>query len=143
MANSELPVLGDRNLYPSDDVLSSIIGDKKIVWQKIMSFANENFKGITEEWRYYNDGKQWLFKLQYRKKTVFWVGVLKDTFRITFYFGNKAEPVILNSGLPQKIKDDFSAAKSFGTLRPVTITISGTNDLDVIYELIRLKTSLK
>ena len=143
MAEREIPVLGDKNIFPSDDVLSSIIGDKKIVWQKIMSFANENFKGISEEWRYYNDGKQWLFKLQYRKKTVFWVGVLKDTFRITFYFGNKAEPVILNSSLPQNIKDDFSAAKSFGTLRPVTITISGTNDLDVICELIRLKTSLK
>jgi hypothetical protein len=30
--------------------------------------------------------------MQQKKKTIFWVGVLKDTFRITFYFGNKAEP---------------------------------------------------
>ena len=96
MSESEKLVLGDKNIFPSDDILFSIIGDKKVVWEKVMSYVNENYKNITSEWRYYNDGKQWLFKMQQKKKTIFWIGVLKDTFRITFYFGNKAEPVINN-----------------------------------------------
>ena len=143
MAESEKLVLGDKNIFPSDDILFSIFGDKKVVWEKIMSYVNENYKNITSEWRYYNDGKQWLFKMQQKKKTIFWVGVLKDTFRITFYFGNKAEPVIVNSNLPAKIKDDFLYGKQFGSIRAISTTITGPGDLEDIYKLIDLKTKLK
>lgn len=143
MTERELPVLGDKNIFPSDDVIFTLIGDKKIIWETILDHANNNYKDIISEWRYYNDGKQWLFKLQHKKKTVFWAGVLKDTMRITFYFGNKAEPLILNSSLPEKIKDNFTSAKGFGTLKPVTIPLHGHEDLAIIYELIKLKTSLK
>jgi hypothetical protein len=143
MAEPEKLVLGDKSVYPSEDIIFSIIGDKKIVWQKIMNFVNQNYKEITEEWRYYNDGKQWLFKIQLKKKTIFWIGVLQYTFRITFYFGNKAEPIILNSNLPEKIKDDFVSGKKYGNIRAITIRISGTDDLDNIYKLIDLKAKIK
>jgi hypothetical protein len=143
MAESEKPVLGDKNIYPSDDILFSIIGDKRVVWEKILSYADENCKNITTEWRYYNDGKQWLFKMQQKKKTLFWTSVLKDTFRITFYFGDKAEPLIEESNLPQNIKDGFRDARRYGAIRPVTTIITGVHDLENIFQLIDIKTKLK
>ncbi len=143
MAESEKLVLGDKSVYPSDEILSSIFGDKMIIWQKIISYVKDNYKDITEEWRYYIDGKQWLFKMQQKKKTIFWAGVLKDTFRITFYFGNKAEPVIEGSNLPQKIKNNFRDAKRFGTLRPISTIVGGGKDLDNILKLIDVKTKIK
>jgi len=143
MTDPEKLVLGDKSVYPSEEILFSIIGDKKIVWQKIMDYAKEKYDNITEEWRYYNDGKQWLFKLQYKKKTVFWTGVLQDTFRITFYFGNKAEPVITGSDLPEKIREDFVSAKHYGNIRAISIKVTGTSDLETIYKLIDLKARIK
>jgi hypothetical protein len=143
MAESEKPVLGDKSVYPSEEILFSIFGDKKVVWQKIMSYVKDNYKDITEEWRYYNDGKQWLFKMQQKKKTIFWISVLKDTFRITFYFGNKAKPLIEASQLPQKIKDSFRDAKLYGSIRPVTTIITGISDLENIQKLIDIKVKLK
>jgi len=143
MTEFEKPVLGDRNVYPSDEILFSIIGDKRIVWEKIMNYVTENYFNITMEWRYYNDGKQWLFKLQHRKKTVFWISIIKNTFRITFYFGDKAEPLIEESKLPQEIKDGFRDAKRYGTIRPITFTISGIADLESIFKLIDIKAKLK
>jgi hypothetical protein len=143
MAESEKPVLGDKSVYPSDEILFSIFGDKKVIWQKLLSYVKNNYKDVTDEWRYYNDGKQWLFKMQQKKKTIFWISVLKDTFRITFYFGNKAEPLIEGSQLPQKIKDDFREAKRFGTLRPVTTKITGVSDLENILKMIDIKVKLK
>jgi hypothetical protein len=135
--------LGEKSVYPSEDILFSIIGDKKLIWKKIMSYVNDNYKNITEEWRYYNDGKQWLFKMQQKKKTIFWIGILQDTFRITFYFGNKAETLIVNSSLPDNMKDDFVSGKRFGNIRAISIRISGTPDLENIYKLIDLKTKIK
>ena len=143
MAESEKLVLGDKSVYPSEEILQSIIGEKMVLWQKIISYVKDNYKDITEEWRYYNDGKQWLFKMQQKKKTIFWAGVLKDTFRITFYFGNKAEPAIEESTLPQKIKDGFREAKRFGTLRPISTIVKENKDLDNILKLIDVKVKLK
>jgi hypothetical protein len=143
MAEPEKLVLGDKSVYPTEDFLFSIIGDKKVVWQKIMNHVNQNYKDITEEWRYYNDGKQWLFKVQLKKKTIFWIGVLQDTFRITFYFGNKAEPVIVNSNLPDKMKNDFVSGKKYGNIRAISIRISGAGDLENIYKLVDLKVKIK
>lgn len=143
MAESEKPVLGDKNIFPSDEYLQSIIGDKMVMWQKLLRYVNDNYKDITEEWRYYNDGKQWLFKIQQKKKTIFWASILKDTFRITFYFGNKAETVIEGSTIPQKIKDDFRDSRRFGTLRPITTIVNENQDLDNIIKLIDVKVKIK
>ena len=143
MSESEKPVLGDKSIYPSDEYLQSIIGDKMVMLQKLLSYVKDNYKDITEEWRYYNDGKQWLFKMQRKKKTIFWATVFKETFRITFYFGNKAETVIEGSTVPQKIKDDFRNARRFGTLRPITTIVNENQYLDNIFKLIDVKVKLK
>jgi hypothetical protein len=55
------------------------------LWQNIMNFASENYKDISGSWNYYNDGKQWPFKMVLKKKTIFSPGVYPDNFRITFY----------------------------------------------------------
>ncbi len=143
MADQNKLVLGDKSVYPSEDFLFSIIGDKKVVWQNAINYAKENYADITEEWRYYNDGKQWLFKMQHKKKTIFWIGVLQDTFRITFYFGGKAEPSVMSSSLPDKIKDEFASGKKYGKIRAISIQVSGISDLENIYKLIDLKIKVR
>lgn len=142
MAEPEKLVLGDKSVFPSDEVLSSIIGDKTDILRKITGYVKGKYNNITEEWRYYNDGKQWLFKMQYKKKTIFWIGVLHDTFRITFYFGEKAEPVIVSSTLPEKMKDEFISGKRYGKIRAISVRISGISDLEDVYKLIGLKVKM-
>jgi hypothetical protein len=143
MAEPHDLVLGDKSVYPSDEVLFSIFGEKRDVWQGIIDYATNNYTDVTSEWRYYNDGHQWLFKMQHKKKTIFWIGVMKDTFRVTFYFGNKAEGAIMESSLPGKIKDDFVNAQHYGQLRAITVKVSGMQDLENISKLIDIKTKLK
>ncbi len=143
MAGTQELVLGDKNISPDEELIFSILGDKKIVWQKIIAYTHENYKDVEEVWRYYNDGKQWLFRLVHKKKTIFWAGLLKDTFRVTFYFGDKAEPAILSSSLPANIKEDFIKTKRYGQLRGITTLISGVADVENISKLIDIKLKLK
>ncbi len=109
-------ILSDKHIIPADDLIFSIIKDNKILWQTIMKHIYDNYEGSKGEWNYYNDGKKWLFKLVWRKKTIFWIGILEDTFRVTFWFGDKAELPIIESDLPETIKDDFKSAKKFGAI---------------------------
>jgi len=143
MAENIKPVLGDKNVFPSDEFIKSIIGDKMILWQELIKYVEDNYKDVTKEWRYYNDGKQWLFKMQRKKKTLFWASVFKDTFRVTLYFGDKAETAIEGSAIPKDIKDNFRNSARFGNLRPITTIVNSTQDIDNILELIDVKVKLK
>jgi hypothetical protein len=90
----EQPVLKDKSVYPTDDLVFSIIGNNSVYWKNLLKRIHETYPASEEVWTYYNDGKSWLFRVLLKKKTLFWIAVLKDTFRVTFYFGDKAEPVI-------------------------------------------------
>ena len=143
MSDLENILLADKEIYPSDDVIFSIIGDKKVFWQRIINYMSANYKDSSGEWRFYNDGKRWLFKMVYKKKTVFWCGLISGTFRITFYLGNKAESIIENSDLSQNVKEEFINAKKYGLIRPVTFIIKDSEDVDNVLKMIDLKTKIK
>jgi hypothetical protein len=143
MAEKEELILSDREVVPTDEYLLSILGEKKIWWQDIISYSKDNFKDISGVWNYYNDGKQWLYKLSQKKKTIFWGGVLKNTFRITFYFSDKVEPLLEVSDLPSKIKEDFRTSKYYGKIRAISQKVFSAADVEVIKKLISIKIKLK
>jgi len=143
MEEKEILVFSDKDIKPSDELIFSKIGDKKILWQKIMKYLADNYRDASGSWNYYNDGKQWLFKMVQKKKTIFWLAVMEGSFRVTFYFGDKAEPVILSSQLPQAVKDGFMQGKHYGKIRAVTTKVISPDDISVITKLIDIKTKLK
>jgi len=143
MSEKENILLSDKNVYPTDEYIFSIIGDKKQLWKNIMEHMSNNYKDSLGQWNFYNDGKKWLFKMIHKKKTIFWAGILTDTFRITFYLGNKAETLIENSDLPQNIKEEFRTAKRYGLIRPVTLIINDKTDIDNVLKMIGIKSKIK
>lgn len=143
MSEKDVLILSDKEVIPTDEYIFSILGEKSELWKSIMRHAKEDYMDISGTWNYYNDGKQWLFKMVQKKKTIFWAGILQDTFRITFYFGDKAEPIIENSDLPQSIKDGFRTAKKYGAIRPISIKVTEHSDLDSVLKLISIKSKIK
>ena len=143
MAENEKTDLSDKSVVPTDDFIFSIIGERKVHWLRIMNYLSDNYPDASGTWNYYNDGKQWLFKYVRKKKTIFWASLLKDTFRITFYLGNKAEPVIENSDLPKSVKEEFKTAKRYGLIRPVSFIIRDEADADNVLKMVVLKIKLK
>jgi hypothetical protein len=139
----EKPVLSDKSIIPTDDYIFSIIGERKTHWLRIMNFLSQNYPDSSGSWNYYNDGKQWLFKYVHKKKTIFWSGILTDTFRITFYLGNKAETIIEKSDLPHDIKEEFKTAKRYGLIRPVSFIVRDKADVDNVLKMIDLKSKIK
>ena len=143
MAEKENLLLTNKEIYPTDEYIFSIIGEKRVFWQQIMNYMANNYKDASGSWNFYIDGKRWLFKMTNKKKTVFWAGILNDSFRITFYLGNKAETLIENSDLAQNIKEEFKTAKRYGLIRPVTLLVNGNEDVDNVLKMIVLKSKLK
>jgi hypothetical protein len=143
MAEKEELILSDRDVVPTDEYILALLKEKSVLWQEIMNYATDNYKDISGAWNYYNDGKQWLFKLSQKKKTILWAAMYKDTFRITFYFGDKVEPLLENSDLPLKIKEDFKVSKRYGSIRSVSQKIFSASDVENVKKLIAIKIKLK
>ena len=135
-------ILTNPEITPDNDLVFAIIGDKSILWQKIMSHLHENHKDISEVWRFYNDGKSWLFRVLKKKNTIFWVAVIEGTFRVGFYFSNKAEPLIENSDLPEKIKDEYRST-SQSKFRAVSVVINNARDAEIVIKLAELKLKVR
>jgi hypothetical protein len=139
----ETPVLSDKNIFPSDEIIYSYIGKSKALWISAFDYIHEKHPDIEEQWRYYNDGKSWLMKVTRKTKTIFWLSLFEKSFRITFYFTAKAEEVISDSKLSDELKKQFVEAKTYGKIRPLTITFKNKKDVEFLKELITIKLSLK
>jgi len=136
-------VLTDPTVQPTDELIFEIIGENSVYWEKLIEYLYDKHLNITEEWRFYNDGKSWLYKAVRKKQTLYWIGVIKDTFRVTFWFGDKAAPIIESSTLPESVKEDFKNAKRYGQLRAISIEVRSDDDYSNVIKLLELKAKMK
>lgn len=137
------PLLNDQNRFPTEKTIFSHIGIAKSMWQAFFDYLHADHADFAEEWRYYNDGKSWLMKVTKKSKTIFWLAVIKDTFRITFYFTDRIEPAIESSPISDKLKEQFRNGNAHGKLRGLTITFRDKRDVEDAKALISVKLSAK
>lgn len=137
-------LLRDSNIYPSDDILKSVLGDT--IYSVLESFlkiiTNEEY-GLTVEWRFYNDGKAWLCKVVHKKKTILWLSIWTGFFKISFYFTEKYLENIEVLDVSETIKKEFSKAKPVGRLIPMIVNVTDRNQVDDLLTIVRFKKSLK
>lgn len=141
----ETPILGDKAQFPTDEVILSHIGKSKPLWVSLFQYLAEAHPDFTREWRYYNDGKQWLMKVQHKKKTVFWLSVIKGSFRTTFYIHEKAKKIVEAGKISEELKKQFRTGKGFGQMRirAITVVYKKKKDVEFAKELIGIKLSIK
>lgn len=139
----EQPILADKNQFPTEEIIYSHIGKSKILWQSFFEYIHSNHPEFSEQWRYYNDGKSWLLKVTRKSKTVFWLSLIKNSFRTTFYFTDKVEEAINKSSISNELKKQFKTGKRFNKIRGLTITFKNKEDIEYAKTLIAIKLSIK
>lgn len=139
----EKPCLNNKDEYPDEEVLSRYLGEVKNAWDSFGDFLKESYPLFSGEWRYYNDGKSWLYKLTKKKKTICWISVYPNKFKTTFYFPDRAEDLITKSKLKKEYIDGFVNGKKYGKIRGITVEIKSPADLDATKALIEIKEQLK
>lgn len=136
-------VLTDKEQFPTEEVIYSYIGKKQQLWLGVFDYIHTNYPEFSEEWRYYNDGKTWLLKVTRKTKTIFWLSILKDTFRMTFYFTDKAEELINKSTITDDLKEQFFCGKKINKIRPITIVFKYKKDVENAKALMAIKLMIK
>ncbi|MBL1212866.1 MAG: DUF3788 family protein [Ignavibacteriae bacterium] len=132
-------ILSNKDQFPTEEVIFSHIGKSKLIWQNLFQFIQSDYPEFNEEWRFYKDGGSWLMKVTRKSKTIFWISIIKNAFWVTFYFGDKAEPAIMESKISDELKTKFKEGKRFGKIRAVTLIMKRKKDIEFVKELILIK----
>ena len=133
------PCLKDESEYPDDSVLKRCLGDAKDAWDAFAAFLKSDYPDYSAEWRYFNDGKSWLYKITKGSRTICWVGVCRGKFKTTFYFPDRAESLIVNSTLRKKYVEQFVNGRRYGNTRGLTVDVRNVADLSTTRKLVAIK----
>jgi hypothetical protein len=134
--------LNNKNEYPNALVLERHLGDANRLGC-IHPITRTRYPLITGEWRYYNDGKSWLFKVTQKKGTICWVSVWDGFFKVTFYYSDKAAGLIAESSLDQTYKAQYNDGKHYGKIRGITVVVNQVADLEALKILTDIKLKIK
>lgn len=136
-------LLNTEAVPPDEAVLRIALRKAYPVFVKFTeTIANEDY-GIAGRWNYYKDGKAWLFKASWKKKTVFWLSVWDGYFKVGFYFNEKNSDGIAGLPIDPMLKESFTKESPIGKLRPLSVRVDHPEQLDDLLSLIRYKQNCK
>lgn len=135
--------LRNPDIRPTNEVLSNILGISFSVYTELMDIITNQPYCFIPEWNYYNDGKAWLCKVCYKKKTIFWLSVWDQYFKIAFYFTEKTKTGLFDLNIEPIIKESFKHEKSIGKLLPLVILMKQKDQLADLLTIANYKKSLK
>jgi len=134
-------LLRDKELYPTEEVLQKVLMDSIQAYNQLVTTIAELQAEMI--WRYYNDGKSWLCKVQHKNKTIFWLSVWDGYFKTTFYFTEKNCQGIELLDIDQTIRNEFRNNKPIGKFLPLTLTIQNRKQLIDLLKIAEYKRGLK
>jgi hypothetical protein len=133
-------ILNDKSIIPNDDVIFPILGEAELLWKQTFSYLFDNNKNISVNWLYSDCGKYWVCVVQKKKNTIFRLRIYQiNSFSLAFPFGDKAEPLILQSNLPDKIINEFIQAKKYNSTRYISVDVKDSRDFENVKKLIDIK----
>jgi len=139
----EVQLLGEQEIYPSEEVLQSVLGKVYDVWTELEKQVTQGELSLTLDWNYYRDGKSWLCKVCHKKKTVFWLSVWEGFFQTGFFFLERHLEGIAALDISEQIKEDFCKMKPIGKLLPLVIRINKQEQLADVLKVAKFKKEAK
>jgi len=139
----EKPLLRDPQVIPTNEVLEQSLGNSYPSFSQLMSVISDSKYGLVANWNYYKDGNAWLCKVVHKKKTIFWLSVWDNYFKISFYFTEKNCSGLFDLAIDQAIIDNFNNQKPIGKLIPLVMDIDRPELLSELLKIVEYKMSLK
>lgn len=134
---SENQLLRDQNIPPTSEIIAEGLGESNYAFVQFLSGLKQY--GITlMDWRYYNDGKAWLSKGEYKwvtargtqkVKPIFWLSIWDGFFKVSYFFSESIKDELLALPISSAAKEIIENATSLGkTQRFMPIIFDVTSD---------------
>lgn len=132
-------IFGDKTTIPTDRTLSEALGDSNRLWRQIKKHLKTEYDELTEEWKFYGQKNGWLLKTLWKKRNLFFLVPLEESFRLSFTFGDKAVAAVEKSKLPKDLISTLKKARKYAEGRVLQIEVKSSDDVENIQTLVRIK----
>jgi hypothetical protein len=137
----EKPLLNNPSELPTDAVLQLVLGSAFQAYSTLMERTTE--LDLVPQWNYFKDGGAWLCKVQFKKKTVFWLSVWDNFFRVVFYFTEKTLVGMAELDIEPTLVQQLSQTAPIGKLIPMVFVVQSPEKLDDLLVVANYKKKLK
>jgi len=135
------PLLNNPTVLPSDEVLKSILGSAFEAYSDLMNRIAE--MELVPQWNYYKDGGAWLCKVLFKKKTIFWLSVWENRFRVVFYFTEKTMVGLAELDIEPALVQQLTSVAAIGKLIPLALNMQSSGQLNDLLTIAEYKKKLK
>jgi hypothetical protein len=136
-------LLAEQNILPTKEVLKNALGESYLVFNELMEIITNNHFRLVKKCGHYNGGKYWLCKVCYKKKTICWLSVLNNFFKVGFCFTEKNGLGMAELDIENNIKEDFKRIKKNGKWRLLVVNMHRKEQIDDVIKIIEYKKGLK
>lgn len=146
----EQQLLRNPNVVPTSEIISEGLGSVSGVYTKFIERLKQYDVSLMD-WRFYNDGKAWLSKGEYKwttkrgtnkVKPLFWLSIWEGFFKVSFNFKLETKEELLNLPISDESKDIIKNAEASGkTMKfiPVIFDVDDEKQLNDIYVLMQFR----
>ncbi|MEA5135624.1 MAG: DUF3788 family protein [Candidatus Fimivivens sp.] len=146
----EQQLLRNPNVVPTSEIISEGLGSVSGVYTKFIERLKQYDVSLMD-WRFYNDGKAWLSKGEYKwttkrgtnkVKPLFWLSIWEGFFKVSFNFKLETKEELLNLPISDESKDIIKNVEASGkTMKfiPVIFDVDDEKQLNDIYVLMQFR----
>ncbi|TDW13227.1 uncharacterized protein DUF3788 [Breznakia blatticola] len=143
-------LLRDPNIKPTDELIADGLGEANNAYKKFIDDLKEQSVFLMD-WRFYNDGKAWLSKGEYKwitkrgtnkVKPIFWLSIWEGLFKVSFFFAEKTRDDLMRLPLSEDTKSLIKNTKPHGkSMQYLSVVFEVGNDtvLNDIYTLVKFR----
>jgi hypothetical protein len=129
--------LRDPSVFPNEQVLKTILGKSFKAFCELLKLYDNN--KMVYEWRYYNDGKAWLCKVQKKKRTIVWMSAWKGYMQATIYFPEKYIKEVYKLDISEDTSEKIRKTKNVGKSKPCIFKIKNQKIIKEFNKVMQLK----
>ena len=130
----DLIVFNDKTKPPTDETLSTALGETFVVWNELKNIICLRFNPVIE-WGFSSPKTGWGLRLKKDKRTILYMIPCQGYFLTSFALGEKAVKAAHDSGLPKNILNVIDGAKQFAEGRAVKLEIRRAEEVLAVEKL--------
>ena len=132
-----IQLLRDEKIFPSEDVLVGAAGTYYGVYREYVGLLLD--RGISVDWHYYKDGRAWLGKAVKGTRTVCWISLWEEFFRVSFYIATRLMEEFGKSTVKEEIRERATQQNPVGKLLPIVVEVTGRQQVVDLMEIVEFK----
>ncbi len=140
----------DPEKKPTDEMIADALGKVNKTYTKFIKELKEYSISLMD-WRYYNDGKAWLSKGEYKwittrgtnkVKPIFWLSLWDGFFKVSFFFSEKNREKLLALPVSEETEVLIESTQPYGKSMqylPIIFDVNNDKQIKDIYMLAQFR----